>query len=93
MTLLIAIASHFIADFGLQNEWIGNRKGKSWEIMTYHVLVYCSLFLLLGATIFQLAILFITHFIIDSMKARYHIIKSIWVDQILHVLVLILLFL
>jgi hypothetical protein len=29
-------------------------------------------------------LLLISHFIIDALKARHHIIKQIWQDQILH---------
>lgn len=33
MTIWIAVACHFIADFALQSQWMSMEKGKSWEIL------------------------------------------------------------
>lgn len=58
----------------------------------YHCLVYASLFLLMGCTPVQALILFTTHMIIDALKARWKIIEAIWQDQLLHLIVIVLLF-
>jgi len=47
-------------------------------------ITYTSIFILMGATWYQGLILFGTHFIIDPLKARYGIVKDIWMDQLLH---------
>ncbi len=92
MNLIYAMACHFIGDFPLQSEFLALNKGKSTEIMIYHVAIYTSLFILLGATAVQCSMIFFTHYIIDNLKARYGIIKSIWFDQLLHMTVLVVLF-
>jgi hypothetical protein len=86
--LIMLIAIHFIVDFACQPNWMASFKGENWEIMFYHVAVYTSLFALFDVAIPGLIIIFITHFIIDNMKARWKIIKAIWVDQLLHIGVL-----
>jgi hypothetical protein len=92
---LLLLACHFVGDIALQNEWLAIGKAKSWEINFYHVAIYVSVFILFGAglSILSLVILFITHFFIDLMKARWKIVKYIWQDQLLHVFVLIFIFL
>jgi hypothetical protein len=88
---LLLIACHFIGDFPFQGDWIAQNKGKSFEVMAYHCLIYLSTFVLFAKISCLVAVvLFISHFVIDSLKARYHIVKSIWVDQILHLLIILL---
>jgi hypothetical protein len=86
---LILLATHFIADFVCQSQWLGTQKGKSWELMIYHCLIYSLVFVLIVHVSPIIAgILFITHLIIDPLKARYNIIKKIYWDQALHMIVL-----
>ena len=92
MNIWIAIAAHFIGDFPLQSEWMVINKGKSWEISFYHAVVYASLFLLLGCAWWQFLILLGSHFAIDPLKARWNIVKQVWQDQILHFIVILILF-
>jgi len=93
MNFLIALACHFIGDFPLQSEWIAINKGKSWEVNFYHAVIYTAIFVLMGATPIQATVLCVSHFCIDPLKARWGIIKSIWQDQILHLIILCILFL
>jgi hypothetical protein len=90
--LLMALAAHFVGDFVFQNHWMAIEKGKSWEINLYHALVYISTFILFRVIISPLSLFIIasTHFVIDSLKARYGYIKHIWQDQLLHILVILL---
>ncbi len=92
---LLLLACHFIGDFPLQNLWMAEGKAKSWEINFYHVAVYTAVFIIAGAklSLMSLVIIFVTHFFIDPLKSRWGIIKYIWQDQLLHVLVLIFVFL
>jgi len=92
---LVAMAAHFIGDFPFQADWMAANKGKSWEILAYHCLVYTATFALAscltkGITVNPWAylVLLITHVIIDALKARYNVVKKIWQDQLLHAIVL-----
>lgn len=69
-----------------------------WEVLLYHCLTYTSVFgaaavilSALGHRFNPLAIpiIFAAHFIVDALKARKILIKSIWIDQLLHLLTLI----
>ena len=87
--VLIWLACHFIGDFAFQSEWMSMNKGKSWEINFYHAATYTAVFVLFArATPAAIAVIFITHFIIDPLKTRYKVIKPIWVDQALHFIVI-----
>jgi hypothetical protein len=88
--VLIWLACHFVGDFAFQSAWMSANKGKSWEINTYHAATYTAMFALFarGATPAALGVIFLTHFFIDPLKARYNLIKPIWVDQALHFIVI-----
>ena len=81
------IYCHFIGDYVLQNDFIAKTKGENW----YHLVVHCVLyslpfFVLFGFT-WQLSFIFITHMIIDPLKARYNKINYA-TDQLLHYIVM-----
>ncbi len=87
-------AGHFLGDFAFQSAWMAEGKGNSWEINAYHAAVYASTMLAVSAigglylSPAVVALFFISHFLIDPLKARWGIIKSIWLDQILHFIVI-----
>ena len=94
-TLLIWLACHFVGDFAFQSTWMSMEKGKSWEINFYHCATYTATFILFAhPSLLAIALILVTHYIVDTLKARYKVIGTIWLDQLLHVftLVLILLF-
>jgi hypothetical protein len=90
--LLLLYASHFLGDFPFQGEWMVVNKGKSREVLCYHVAVYVStmcLFMRLAGyrpTLEGLLVDAVTHFVIDTLKCR-GIIGSIWLDQLCHLTV------
>ena len=91
--IIILGALHFIGDFAFQSNWMAMEKGRSWEVLLYHVLTYTAPFALLflvteRATIAGLVFIAVTHFIEDAAKARYQLIKTIWADQLVHLVVL-----
>ena len=87
--VLIWLACHFIGDFAFQSTWMSANKGKSWEVNAYHAATYTAVFVLFArATPLDIALIFITHFVIDPLKTRYNVIKPIWVDQALHFIVI-----
>ena len=88
-TIKDAFAGHFLGDFACQNQWMAENKGKCWEVLAYHSLTYTAAFRLIGETNpLRMAILAVSHFIIDTLKARWRIIPHIWMDQALHAIVL-----
>jgi hypothetical protein len=90
-TLLIWLACHFVGDFAFQSTWMTIEKGKSWEVNFYHAATYTAVFVLLAhPSILAAVVLFGTHFVVDPLKARYKVIGPIWVDQLLHVLTIVL---
>ncbi|GCE12253.1 DUF3307 domain-containing protein [Tengunoibacter tsumagoiensis] len=87
--LMIWLACHFIGDFAFQSSWMSAEKGKSWEVNFYHCATYTAVFIIFAHTsLLATSILLSTHFIIDTLKARYRIIGPIWLDQLLHILVI-----
>lgn len=89
MNILLLLACHFIGDFGLQSKWMSENKGKSWEINFYHAATYTAVFVILAKISWAATIiLIISHFFIDPLSSRWKIIKYIWADQILHLLII-----
>jgi hypothetical protein len=92
--ILWLIAGHFLGDFPAQSQWMAAKKGTSWEVNGYHALVYTFTILVVSAIggfilpIWSLAIIGVSHFLIDPLKARWSIVKHIWLDQLLHIIVL-----
>lgn len=90
-TLLIWFACHFIGDFAFQSTWMSMEKGKSWEINFYHCATYTATFILFAhPSLLAIALIFVTHYVVDTLKARYKVIGPIWVDQLLHLLTIVL---
>ena len=90
-TLLTWLACHFVGDFAFQSTWMSVEKGKSWEVNFYHCATYTAVFVLFAhPSILAAAALFGTHFVVDPLKSRYKVIGPIWVDQLLHILTILL---
>src|SRR5712664_4457321 len=90
-TLLIWLACHFVGDFAFQSTWMSVEKGKSWEVNFYHAATYTAVFVLFArSSVLATAVLFVAHVIVDPLKARYKLIGPIWLDQLLHVLTIVL---
>ncbi len=89
--LLVWLACHFIGDFAFQSAWMSVEKGRSWEVNFYHCATYTAVFVLLAhPSVLAAAILCGTHFVVDPLKARYKLIGPIWVDQLLHIVTIVL---
>lgn len=90
-TLLIWLACHFVGDFAFQSTWMSMEKGKSWEVNFYHCATYTATFILFARpSLLAVIILLVTHYIVDTLKARYKVIGPIWLDQLLHILTIVL---
>ena len=89
--LLLWLACHFIGDFAFQSAWMSIEKGKSWEVNFYHCATYTAVFVALAhCSPLATAVIFGTHFVVDPLKARYKIIGPIWLDQLIHVVTIVL---
>ena len=80
------IFSHLVGDYVLQNQYIAESKGINWYHLFVHCSLYCLPFFLFFGLDWKLGVIFVTHILIDSMKARYRKI-SYPVDQVLHYVV------
>src|SRR5256885_12107677 len=90
-TLLVWLACHFVGDFAFQSTWMSMEKGKSWEVNFYHGATYTAVFVLFAHTSpLAAAALLGTHLVVDPLKARYKIIGPIWLDQLLHIVTILL---
>lgn len=85
-TIIKLILCHLIGDYVLQIDFIAKTKGKNFYHLLVHCALYCAPFYLCFGFVWQLGVLFITHVIIDALKARYNKINYV-VDQILHYLI------
>lgn len=90
-TLLTWLACHFVSDFAFQSTWMSVEKGKSWEVNFYHCATYTAVFILFAhPSVLAAAVLCGTHFVVDPLKSRYKVIDSIWLDQLLHIVTILL---
>lgn len=85
--ILLLVLCHLIGDYVLQGDFIAKTKGQNW----YHLIVHCGLYVLpfyicFGLT-WQLALIFVTHIVIDALKARYGKIDYV-TDQVWHYVLL-----
>lgn len=78
---------HLIGDYVLQSLYLAETKGKVWYHMFVHCVLYCLPFYICFDLDMKILLLFLSHFGIDTMKARYNRI-GFAMDQILHYVVL-----
>ena len=80
------LACHFMGDYVLQIDFLAKTKGENW----WHLIAHCFLYSLPFAVVFgldwRIALIVLTHVVIDASKARYKVINYV-TDQILHLLV------
>ena len=84
--IILLVMCHMIGDYVLQSDFIATTKGKNWYHLFAHCVLYVVPFYICFGFVWQLAAIFVTHLIIDSLKARYNKINY-WQDQALHYLV------
>lgn len=93
------LATHFVADFVLQSDWMALNKSKRNSILALHVGIYSTCFLWLGPLYAGLNL--VAHFVTDWMTSRwtsrlYKAGKRHWffvvigLDQVAHYVVLFL---
>lgn len=85
--LIILIYCHLLGDYVLQSDFIAKTKGKNWYHLIVHCALYCFPFFVFFGSTWHLLFIFITHMIIDALKARYNKISYV-TDQLLHYIVI-----
>lgn len=85
--IITLIFCHLVGDYVLQTDFIAKTKGGNWYHLIVHCVLYCLPFFVLFGLTWQLSFIFITHMIIDPLKARYNKINYI-TDQLLHYIVM-----
>lgn len=80
------VICHMIGDYVLQCDFIAQTKGKNWYHLFVHCVLYCVPFAILFGIDYKLGIIFISHLIIDPLKARYNKITYTQ-DQVFHYLI------
>lgn len=90
-TLLVLIFCHLVGDYVLQSNFLATTKGSNWYHLFVHCVLYCLPFFIVFGVMWQLVFIFLTHLIIDPLKARYNKINYP-VDQVLHYLVMLVYF-
>ena len=74
---------HLIGDYVLQIDFIAKSKGSNLYHMFVHCALYCVPFAILYGVDWKLYVIFISHIVVDLLKARYMKISYIQ-DQVLH---------
>ena len=77
---------HLIGDYVLSSDYIQTTKGKNWYHLFVHTTLYCVPFAYVFGINCKLLIVFLSHIIIDALKARYAKITYPQ-DQLLHYLI------
>lgn len=85
--IITLIFCHLIGDYVLQTDFIAKTKGTNWYHLFVHCALYCLPFFVIYGLTWQLLFIFITHFVIDPLKARYGKINY-FSDQLLHYVVI-----
>ena len=85
--IITLIFCHLIGDYVLQTDFIAKTKGTNWYHLIIHCALYCLPFFVIYGLTWQLLFIFITHIVIDPLKARYNKINYI-TDQLLHYIVM-----
>lgn len=89
--LLKILFCHLTGDYVLQCDFIAKTKGENWYHLFVHCVLYCLPFYAVFGLTWKLTLIFLTHVIIDALKARYKVI-SYKTDQVLHYYIALLLY-
>ena len=90
--LATVIFCHLLGDYLLQQDFIAKTKGENWYHLFVHCALYCVPFAVVYGIDYKLLALFVSHLIIDALKARYEMINYAD-DQIMHYVIAFVLYL
>jgi predicted ABC-type sugar transport system permease subunit len=78
--IALAFLSHFIGDYLLQSDWMAQEKTKRWWPAIAHALTYGLPFLVVTRSIPAIAVIIVTHVIIDHYRLARHV---VWVKNLM----------
>lgn len=81
--ILILVFCHLIGDYVLQCDFIAKTKGENLYHLFIHSMLYCLPFYIVFGMNVELLLLFVSHIVIDALKARCKKFGYIE-DQLLH---------
>ena len=81
------LVCHFVGDYVLQIDYIAKTKGDNLWHMIAHCFLYTFPFAMLFGVNLQLGVILASHFVVDTLKARWKIINYP-IDQIAHIALL-----
>ena len=87
--LVKLVFCHLLGDYFLQIDFISQSKGKNPYHLFVHCALYCVPFYMWFGFEWKLLLVFVTHLIIDHLKARKKAINYV-TDQVLHYIVLLI---
>lgn len=70
-TLFKIVIAHLIGDYVLQSDFIAKTKGENWYHLFVHSALYVVPFYILFGFDWKIGFLFVTHMLIDPLKARW----------------------
>lgn len=79
-TALGLLLAHLIGDYILQSDWMANEKTKRWWPSIAHAITYGLPFLLVTQSPAALAVIVITHAVIDHYRLARHV---VWAKNLL----------
>ena len=86
------LAAHYLGDLTLQSPWMAQEKGKSYSVLARHAAAYGAAFLATGFGWTTALFLALPHFVIDAAKARWKFHRSLLLDQLLHFVLIAIIF-
>ena len=73
---------HLFGDYITQTDWMATNKTKRTAVAVLHAAVYSLPFLLLGPSMVAIAVIFVTHAVIDRYRlARFVVFAKNWTTQ------------
>ena len=86
------VMCHVVGDYLFQTDYMAKMKCIDWYVLFVHCVCYCVPFAIAFGIDYKLFILFISHLLVDALKARWHMI-GLLEDQLFHYWIAILLYL
>ena len=86
LSILYVIVCHLIGDYVLQCDFIAKSKGDNLYHMFVHCFLYCIPFAVVFGMDWKIVTIFLTHILIDLLKARWKKINYVQ-DQIFHYII------
>jgi hypothetical protein len=89
--LLLGLLAHLVGDYLLQSDWMASEKTKRWLPAAAHAVTYGLPFLLATQSALALAVIVVTHAVIDRYRLARHVVwlknqaaprafRSAWAD-------------